>query len=148
MKNTCIPILFLFMLLPLWSVPAQEKPEREIDIHDNVRLLEMPIPQDLPEEFKAKYQVFLQQLKTALTEKTAECSSAEAITVQVRPGIREVGFNRTKRPMASVTAFKKNSGNEFRGDLLLHSYATGETVNKEEIEKFLTRQILDPMGSL
>jgi hypothetical protein len=146
MKSVCMPILFL--LLPLWSVKAQEKADRGIEIHSNVRLIEMPIPQDMPEEFRTKYQVFLQQLKTTLKEKTSERSSASALIIQVRPGIKEVGLNRTKRAMASITAYKKDSTNEFCGDLLLHSYATGETVNKEEIEKFLTMQILNPLGSL
>jgi hypothetical protein len=148
MKSVCMPILFLLLLLPLWSVKAQEKADRGIEIHSNVRLIEMPIPQDMPEEFRTKYQVFLQQLKTTLKEKTSERSSASALIIQVRPGIKEVGLNRTKRAMASITAYKKDSTNEFCGDLLLHSYATGETVNKEEIEKFLTMQILNPLGSL
>jgi hypothetical protein len=143
-----ISMLFLFLVLPLGNVRAQEKAESEIDIHSNVRLIEMPVPQDMPEEFRGKYQVFMQQLKAALKEKTSERSSASALTIQVRPGIKEVGLNKTKRPMASITAYKKDSKNEFCGDILLHSYATGETINKEEIEKFLTRQILDPLGSL
>ena len=145
MRSIRIPILFLLLLLPLWSVKAQEKAERETDIHNNVRLIEMPVPRDMPEEFKAKYQLFLEQLKTSLKEKTVEQSASSAITIQVRPGIKEIGLNRTKRAMASITAFKKNSTSEFCGDLLLYSYATGDTVNKEEIESFLTRHFLNPM---
>ena len=147
MRNVRIPILFLLLSLPFWSVKAQEKAEREIDIHNNVRLLEMPIPKDLPEEYKAKYQVFLQQLKTALSENTSERAAASALIIQVCPGIREVGLNRTKRATASITAYKKDSKSEFHGDIFLHSFATGETVNKEEIEKFLKLQILNPLGT-
>ena len=148
MRRIRIAILFLLLILPLWSVKAQEKAEHEIDIHNNVRLLEMPVPQDMPEEFKAKYEFFLQQLKVALKEQTSERSATSALIIQVRPGIKAIGLNKTKRPMASITAYKKDSKNEFCGDLLLHSYVTGETVNKEEIERFLIRQILDPLGSL
>jgi hypothetical protein len=147
MRSVRVQILFMLLLVPLLSVKAQEKADREIDIHTNVRLLEMPVPPDLPEDFKAKYQVFLQQLKTSLKENTSERISTSALTIEVRPGIREIGLNRTKRPMASITAFLKNSKSEFRGDLLLYSYATGDTVNKEEIDRFLTRNILAPLGS-
>jgi hypothetical protein len=145
MRSIRIQILFLLLFLPLWGVKAQEKAERETDIHNNVRLIEMPVPRDMPEEFKAKYQFFLEQLKTSLKEKTVEQSAAGAITIQVRPGIKEIGLNRTKRPMASITAFKKNSTSEFCGDLLLYSYSTGDTVNKQEIESFLTQHFLSPM---
>jgi hypothetical protein len=148
MRSIRLTILFLLLLLPLWSIKAQEKAENETDIHNNVRLVEMPIPPDLPEEFKAKYQTFMQQLKTALSENTKECEEAGAITFQVSAGIKEIGLNRTKRPMARIVAFKKDSRSEFSGDLLLHSYLTGDTVNKQEIETFLQRQILNPLGSL
>ncbi len=148
MRSVRIRILFMLLFVPLLSVIAQEKAEREIDIHANVRLVEMPAPPDLPEEFKAKYQIFLRQLQTSLKANTSERSSASALTIQVRPGIKEIGLNRTKRPTACITAFVKDSKTEFRGDLLLHSYATGETVSQEEVEKFLTRNILSPLGSL
>jgi hypothetical protein len=147
MRSIRVPILLLLLLLPLSNVKAQEKAEREMDIHNNVRLLEMPIPQNMPEEFRAKYQIFLQQLKEALKENTSEHTSASALTFQVRPGIKEIGLNKTKHVMASIIAYKKDSKSEYRGDILLHSYATGETVNKQEIEKFLTLQILNPLAS-
>jgi hypothetical protein len=145
MKGIRLPILVLLLFLPCWSIKAQEQAARETDIHDNVKLIEMPMSQDIPEEFKAKYQSFLTQLKTALKENTTEREAASILTIQVRPGIKEIGLNKTKRPMASIIAFKKDSKNEYFGDILLYSYATGEDINKEEIEKFLTVQILNPL---
>ncbi len=140
-------ILCLLLLLPLGGLKGQDKVGYEIDIRSNVRLVTMPIPEDLPTEFKSKYLLFLQQLKESIKEKTSEHTPADALTFQVRPGIKEVGSNKTKRPMASIVAYKKDSKSEFRGDILLHSYATGENVSKEEIDKFLTRQIITPLES-
>ncbi|MBN1569925.1 MAG: hypothetical protein JXA73_18920 [Acidobacteria bacterium] len=145
MKSVRISILLLLFSLPLCSAVAQEKAERETDIHNNVKLLEMPVPSNIPEEFKAQYQVFLGRLKQALKDKTGERSSTNALTIQVRPGIKEIGQNRTKQPAARITAFKKDSKSEYVANFLLHSYATGDTVNKEEIERFLTLQILNPL---
>jgi hypothetical protein len=82
-----------------------------------------------------------------LKEKTSERSLASALTIQVSPGIKEVGSKRTKQPAARVTAFRRDSRSEWVANFLLTSYATGETINKEEIEKFLTIQILNPIDS-
>ena len=87
------------------------------------------------------------RLKQALKEKTSERTATSALTIEVRPGIREVGAARTKQPAARITAFKKDSKSEYVANFLLHSYATGDTVNKEEIERFLTLQILNPLDS-
>jgi len=147
MKSIRFSILFMLLSLLLCSAKAQEKADTETNINNNVKLLEMPIPPNIPEEFKAKYQIFIGRLKEALKEKTSERSSASALTFQVSAGIKEVGSKRTKQPAARVTAFKKDSKNEWVANFLLYSYATGETINKEEIEKFLTLQILKPIDS-
>ena len=148
MKSICFSVLFfMIFFLPLYSAEAQEKPDSETDIYTNVKLLEMPIPQNLPEDFKVKYQTFLGRLKQALKEKTSERSATSALTIQVCPGIKEIGAKRTKQPAARITAFKKDSKSEYVANFLLHSYITGETVNKEEIERFLTLQILNPLES-
>jgi hypothetical protein len=143
MRSIRIPTLFLLLLLPLWSAKSQEKAESETDIHKNVRLIEMPAPQDMPEEFKGKYQAFLQQLKTAIEANTSEHESTNALTIQVRAGIKEVGSNKTKRPIASIVGFRKDSKTEYYGDILLYSYLTGADVNKDEIESFLNSKILN-----
>lgn len=145
MKSIRYSVLFMLFSLPFCSVVAQEKAERETDIHDNVKLLEMPVPPNIPEEFRAKYQLFLGRLKQALKDKTSERSSASALVIQVCPGIREVGTSKTKQPAARITAFKKDSKSEYVANVLLYSYATGETVNKEEIERLLALQILNPL---
>jgi len=146
MKRIQIPVLFMFLFLPLSIGNAQEKAEHEVDIHSNVKLLEMPIPQDMPEELKAKYQVFVQRLKDALQESTSERTAASALTIQVRPGVKEIGAAKTKRALARVTGFKKDSKTEYFANIFLHSYETGDTVNKTEIEKFLSQQIFNPLG--
>ena len=145
MKCIRISIVFMLLCLPLCSVEAQEKAERETDIHNNVKLLEMPIPSNMSDEFKGKYQIFLGRLKQALKDKTSERVSETALTIQVSAGIREVGANRTKQPAARITAFKKGSKSEYVANYLLHSYVTGDTVSKEEIERFLALQILQPI---
>ena len=145
MKSIRFSVLFMLFFLPLCSAEAQEKADSETDIHNNVKLLEMPVPPNIPEDFKVKYQIFLGRLKQALKDKTAERSSTSALTIQVCPGIREVGSAKTKQPAARITAFKKDSKSEYVANFLLYSYATGETVNKEEIERFLALQILNPL---
>ncbi len=146
LKSVRSAVLALLMLLPLCGLKAQQKGEGT-DIHSNVRLVEMPIPQDMPEEFKAKYQMFVQQLKDAIKEKTSERTPADAFVFQVRPGIREMGANKTQRPTASVIAYRKDSKSEFRGDILLHNFATGGNIGKEDIDRFLAKQILFPLES-
>ncbi|MDM7994997.1 MAG: hypothetical protein QUT30_04835 [Acidobacteriota bacterium] len=146
MKRIQMPVLFMFLFLPLAIGNAQEKAEHEVDIHSNVKLLEMPIPQDMPEELKAKYQIFVQRLKDALQESTSERTEASALTIQVRPGVKEIGAAKTKRALARVTGYKKDSKAEYFANIFLHSYETGDTVNKTEIEKFLSQQIFGPLG--
>jgi hypothetical protein len=146
MRSVRMLVLFMLLFLPLGIVKAQEKAECETDIHNNVKLLEMPLPQDMPEELKAKYQLFLQRLKETLKEKTSEREAASALIIQVRPGVKEIGVNKTKRALARIAGYKKDSKGEYFGNIFLHSYETGDTVNKEEIAKFLNQQIFIPLG--
>ena len=141
-RSVRVAMIGLFVLLPLCGIKAQD---RGVEIHSNVRLVAMPIPEDLPPDFQAKYLLFLQQLKDAIKAKTSERTPADALVFRVRPGVKEVGSAKTKRPMASVVAFKNDSKNEYRGDILLYSYATGDTISREEIDKFLAKQIINPL---
>jgi hypothetical protein len=134
-------LCLILLMMPLSAIRAQEK-GFEVDIHSNVRLVTMPIPEDMPPDFKAKYLMFLGQLKDSIKAKTTERTPADALIFQVRPGIKEIGAAKTKRPMASIIAFKKDSRSEFRGDILLFNYATGESLSKEDVDKFLAKQIL------
>jgi hypothetical protein len=146
MKRKNVSVLLAAILLCFCSVGAQEKMEREIDIHKNVRLIIMAVPQELPDEFKAKYQRFLPLFEEALRENTSEQALESALTVRIVPGIKEIGFAKTKRVIARITAYRKDSKMEFISIILLHSYETGTAVSKEEIGQFLKRQILNPLG--
>jgi hypothetical protein len=137
--------LALLVLLPSSAI-TQDKAEREIDIHKNVRLIEMAIPQDTPEEFKIRYRHFLPLFEEALKENTSDQALENALTFSVAPGIKEIGSAKTKRAIARIIAYRKKSLSQYVGDLLLYSYATDETVGKQEIGQFLTRQILSPLG--
>jgi len=132
-------LVLVGLVLLVVSIKAQDKVEREIDIHNNVRLIQMAVPQDMPEELKSRYQAFLPIFVETLKEKTSEQFSENALTFRVVPGIKEIGS-------AKITAYRKNTKSEYIGSLLLHSYATGENVSKEEIGQFLAKQILDPLG--
>jgi hypothetical protein len=139
-------MLLVVMLLFFCNIGAQEKTEREIDIHKNVRLIIVAIPQEMPEELKDRYQKFLPLFEEALTENTSEQALENALTFRVVPAIKEIGSAKTKRAIARLTAYRKDSKKEFFSDLLIHSYATGKTVNKEEIGQFIKWYILNPLG--
>ena len=70
-KGVRVTILSLLLLSPLCA-KAQERAGSEVDIHNNVRLIAMPISEDMPAEFKAKYLLFLQQLRETIKAKTSE----------------------------------------------------------------------------
>jgi hypothetical protein len=146
MKLNDAPIFLALMLLLSCTIGAQDKTAREVEVHTNVRLIEMAVPQEIPADLKAKYQQFLPLFEQALKESTSDQSSDNALTFRVVPGVKEVGSAKTKRAVARITAYRKSSKREFIGSLLLHSYATGDMVNKQEIDQFLRRQILAPMG--
>jgi hypothetical protein len=143
-KNTLI--FAGLVLLLCGGLGAQEKAASEIDIHKNVKLVEMAAPQDMPEELRSKYDKFLPIFVEALKETISEQPSDDALTIRIVPGVKEIGSAKTKRVFAKVTAYRRHARSEYVGSLLLHSYATGETVSKEEIGQFLTKQILGPLG--
>jgi hypothetical protein len=93
------------------------------------------------------YGLFLQQWKDAIKSSKADRELANALAFQVRPGIKEIGANMAKRPMAGITAYREGSKSEYRLDIPLHSYATGEAVSRQEIEKALNRRILTLIDS-
>jgi hypothetical protein len=139
-------IFWALMLLFCGSLGAQEKVGSEVDIHKNVKLIEMGTPQNMAEELKSKYEKFLPLFVETLKENTSEQPSESALTFRIVPAVKEIGSAKTKRVFAKITAYRKNARSEYVGSLLLHSYATGEPVSKEEIGQFLTKQILGPLG--
>jgi hypothetical protein len=135
----------LALLVFSWSVLAQDRTDREVVIHKNVKLIAMAAGPDIPTDIANQYQSFLPIFEEALKQNTSEQSDACALTVRIVIGIKEIGSAKTKRPMARVTAFRRGSKQEFVSTFLLYSYATSGPVNKEETEQFLRKQILDPV---
>jgi hypothetical protein len=131
-------------LLFSWSVCAQEKIDREIEIHKNVKLIELAAAPDTSEDVIKQYRNFVPILEDALKEATADQSDECALTIRVVAGTKEIGSAKVKRPTARITAFRRNSRQEYLGTFILHSYVTAGPVNKEETIQFLKKQILEP----
>ncbi|MBN1566746.1 MAG: hypothetical protein JXA73_02800 [Acidobacteria bacterium] len=134
----------LVLLVFSWSVWAQAVNDREAVIHKNVKLFIMAAKPDIPEDIAKQYQNFLPIFEEVLKENTTDESDACALTIRISIGIKEIGSAKTKRPMASVIAYRRGSKQEFVATFLLYSYTTSSLVNKEEIEQFLKKQILEP----
>jgi hypothetical protein len=136
--------LILGILVFSWSVWAQENTGREVQIHKNVKLIEMPAPADIPEDIIAQCKtfapIFEQALKKTTSDETDECS----LTIRITMGVKEIGSAKTKRPTARVTAFRKGAKQEFVGTLILYSFVNAGMLNAEETEQFLKKQILEP----
>jgi hypothetical protein len=141
--NTRMHLVLAFLFIS-WSVWAQDKVEREVEIHKNVKLTIMVTAQDTPAELASQYRAFLPIFEDVLKQSTKDQLDECALTLRLSFGIKEIGAARVKRPMARVTAFRRNSKQEFLGTFILYSYANAGLVNKEETEQFLNKQILDP----
>jgi hypothetical protein len=145
MRIPKIRLITVFAVLMLsWSALAQKKTDREINIHENVKLEIMVIPSDLPEDMKEPFRLFIPILEEVLKETTKDESAACALTIRATAGFKEIGSAKTKRPTAVITAFRRNSRQEYVGTFILHSYVSDGLVNQEETEQFLTKQILEP----
>lgn len=145
MRLRNIPMfVVLASLCFFWSVWAQEKPEREVEIHKNVKLIHMAVSPDIPEAVIAEYRKFLPILEEALKEITTDESDECALTIRVTAGFKEIGAAKVQRPQARFTAFRRNSKQEYVGNFILYSYVSSGPVNKEETAQFFTKQILEP----
>jgi hypothetical protein len=138
--------IFLASSLLVMNAFAQEKSDRETEIHKNVKLIEMNIQHSITEDIVKQYRQFIPILIESLTEITTDQSAACALTIRVTAGVKEIGAAKTKRPLARITAFRRNSQQEYLGNLNLYSYATEGIVNKGEIIQFLTKQLMEPVG--
>jgi hypothetical protein len=136
--------MVLALLIFSWGVCAQEKTDRDVEIHKNVKLIITAPAPDIPEDIANQYRGFLPILEEVLKQDTSDQSDECSLTLRVAIGIKEIGSAKTKRPMARVTAFRRNSKQEYIGSFILYSYATSGPVNKEETDQFLKKQILDP----
>lgn len=139
-----LPFMALAFLFISWRAEAQEKPNQEIQIRKNVKLILMSIPANTPEDIVSQYRSFLLILEEALKENTKDEADECALTLQVSVGIKEIGSGKVKRAQARITAFRRNSKQEYLGSFILYSYITGGPVNKDETVQFLKRQILEP----
>ena len=139
-------LVSMVLAFPLISGSAwtQEKPEREMEIHKNVKLIHMGVDSTIPEDIVKQYRGFLQILEESLKENTTAQTDECFLTLRVAAGIKEIGAAKTKRPKARLTAFRRNSRQEYVGDLILYSYVNAGPVNKDEVSLFLKRQILEP----
>ena len=137
-------VLILALLLFSWSALAQDKIEREVMIHKNVKLVILAPAQEIPEDITSQFKSFQPIFEEVLKQNTADQADECSLTLRLSIGIKEIGAGKSKRPQASVSAFRRNSKQEYLGKLILYSYATSGLVNKEETEQFLKKQILDP----
>ena len=144
-----LPIIPLFASLAGLSlctnVRAQENSERETQFHRNVRLIEIAVKPSVPADLAGQYQKFLPMFREVLKENTKDQGDEKALVIQIAAGVKEVGAAKTKRAQARVTAFCRNSRKEYVGNFTLHSYTSNGPVNREETERFLRKQILEPM---
>jgi hypothetical protein len=131
----------LFLTSNLW---AQDKIDREVEIHKNVKLVVLSPAADIPADAVKEFQSFLPTLESALKESITDQSDECLLTLRVAPGIKEIGAAKTKRAMARITAYRRNSRQEYLGNFILYSYISAGPVSKEETMQFLKKQILEP----
>jgi uncharacterized membrane protein len=142
MRFPKLPIaITLTIFFASWSVWAQD---REVEIHKNVKLVVTSATPDIPAGIAGQYQVFLQLLESVLKETVSDQTDECALTFKVMPVIKEIGAAKTKRAAARITAYRRNSRQEYFGNLILYSYVNSGPVNKEETQEFLQKQILQP----
>jgi hypothetical protein len=123
---------------------AQGKVEQEIEIHKNIKLVELEAESDLSQDFIKQYKEFLPRFEELLKKATADQSDECALTLRISAGVKAVGAAKINRPTAHVTAFRKNSKEEFVGVLILYSYASSGPLDENEMLQFLQKQILEP----
>ncbi len=118
--------------------------DRRVDIHQNIRLIELAAAKDIPADILDNYRAFLPMFKEVLQKNTKDQPDEKRMTIRVEAGVREIGSAKTKRALANVTASCRNSTRQYLGNLILYSYATSGPVNEAETEQFLRKQILEP----
>ena len=119
-------------------------PQKEIDVHKNVRLVEMPFPADMPDDLKKEYAAFLPLFEEVVKESIPDQTDNCALTIRITPGTRAIGASKQLRATARLQGYRRQSTNEYLAVLILYSYITGKLVDKEEIRRFLEIQILKP----
>lgn len=145
MKFPNIRIFVVFALLLFSSIVwAQDRIEREAVIHNNVKLIAMSPEPEIAESERNHYLQFLPLFEQVLKENTTSQSDECSLIIRVVPGVKEIGSKKTKRPLARVSAFRRNSRQEFVATFILYNYSSAGPVSKEDTTQFLTKQILEP----
>ena len=137
-------LLVLAVLLFPWAVWSQENIEREVTVRNNVKLIILAPAQDIPEGIQKQYHAFIPTFEQVLKENTTAQSDECSLTLRIAAGLKEIGASKVPRPFVRVTAFRRNSRQEYVGTLLLFSYMTSGPVNAEETAQFLKKQVLEP----
>lgn len=136
--------LILGFLLLSWSVWAQDNSGREVQIHKNIKMIQMPTAADTPADMVAQHKAFTPLFEQVLKKITSDETDNCALTIRVTLGFKEIGSAKVKRPTARVAAYRKGGRQEFIGTFVLYSYMNSGMVNEEETEQFLRKQILEP----
>ncbi len=142
-RNVSVFIAFAFLLFSCSSW-AQDEVIREAAIHENVKLTALAPAKDIPEDIATQFRNFLPIFEDALKESTTDQSDECALNIRVIIAVKEVGAAKVKRAQARITAYRRNSKQEYVGNFILYSYLTSGPVNKEETKQFLQKQILEP----
>jgi hypothetical protein len=142
-RNVSVFTAFAFLLFSCSSW-AQDEVIREAAIHENVKMTALAPAKDIPEDIATQFRNFLPILEEALKESTTDQSDECSLTVRATVAVKEVGSAKVKRAQARITAFRRNSKQEYFGTFILYSYLTSGPVNKEETKQFLQKQILEP----
>jgi len=138
MRHGAVLTLFALGLLSFpQAATAQGSTDRNVELHQNVRLIETPVPPDMAADLKSSYQHFLPLFEQVVKEHTADETAECSLTLRITAGMKEVGSPKIPRAFARVVAFRKNSKREYEGRLFMHSFVTDGPVNADEIATFL-----------
>jgi hypothetical protein len=145
MKFPNIRIFVVFALFLFSSIVwAQDKNEREVVIHNNVKLMAISPESGIAESERKQYLQFLPLFEQVLKENTTDQSDECSLIIRIVAGVKEIGSKKTKYPFARVSAFRRNSKQEFVADFILYNFGSAGPVSKDDTIQFLTKQILEP----
>jgi hypothetical protein len=145
MKFPNIRIFVVFALLFFSSIVwAQDKTDREVVMYNNVKLIAVSPEPEIAEPERKQYLQFLPLFEQVLKENTTDQSDECSLIIRIVAGVKEIGSKKIKRPFARISAFRRNSRQEFVANFILYSYSSEGPVNKEETTQFLKKQILEP----
>ena len=122
-------VIVLGLLENLW---AQGITDRETMIHKNIKLAEMAVSADIPDNLAKQYRQLMPLFRKVLTQNTKDQPDEKRMLIRVEAEMKEVGSAKTKRALAHIASSCRNSTKEYVGDLILYSYITSGPVDEEE----------------